>query len=192
VVNIRLRLILPLVGVLVALAGCATVPKVTSPTGVDVSVSQMSPSTIRSYYGIGVSGDLNPFIPAGGMLHKQKQDFIVLRISVASLRDADVTLDRATARDAQGNDVADLYTWRQFEALLKHDYFQGRDYQQVYSRARNAYMNPFDVSVRPGRSTYVVVLVGKHPLPFPVSVKVDVTVGLNDLRTFTLAVTGVS
>lgn len=189
--KIPLRILLSLVVTAVALAGCASIPKVTSPTGVDVLVSQMSLPQIRSFYGIGVSGDLNPFLPPGsaGLLHKQKMDFIVLKISVASARDAVVTLDSAVARDAHGNDVADLYTFDQFQSMLQANYQSGPTYQQVYGKARNAYLNPFEESVRPGRTSSVVVLVGKHPLPLPVTVDVHITVGVSDQRSFTVHVT---
>ena len=174
---------------ILSLAACSTIPKVTDPSGVDISVTQLSSSQIHSYYGINVSGDLNPFVPPGGFLSRQSLDYIVLRITVAAARPAEITLERATAVDAAGAQVAKLYTWPEFQSLLERSYSSGRDYQQVYGRARNAYMETFDQTIKPGRYSYEVVLVGKHPMPLPVKISVDIVEATSGARTFNLDVT---
>lgn len=189
----RYRLILlPLLALSLTLFGCVTVPKITSPSGVDISVSAMPMSELKSYYGIGVSGDLNPFIPRSGVLTQQRYDYIVLKIEIAANRNAEVALDYAVARDAAGSTVARLYTWSQFRDLLKQEFTAGRDYQQVYDKARNAYLYNAQTKVSPGRTSDIVVLVGKHPLPDTVEVLAQLTIGSGQPRTFRFKATPIS
>lgn len=181
-----------LIGLSLILLGCVTIPKVTSPSGVDISVSAMSISQLKRNYGIDVSGDLNPFIPRSGVLTRQRNDFVVLKIDIAANRKAEVSLDDAVARDASGTVVAKLYTWSQFQGMLKQEYTAGRDYQQVYNRAHNAYLYSLQTEISPGRTSELVVLVGKHPLPKSVEVLVQMTVASGQPRYFKFLATPIS
>lgn len=167
-----------------ALAGCSTIPKISSPSGVDVSVVPLTTVQVRTYYGTNAQGDPNPFIPPGGLLTRQTQDYVVVRIEIAAAKEAEITVGGMTAEDAAGKVVAEAFSWEQFKANLQSWYQPGRDSQIRYNRARNAYLPGKVMQLKPGRWDYIVVLVGKHPMPHPVAVKIAVAVNAAQPKTY--------
>ncbi len=158
------------------LAGCATVPKVTDPSGVDISVKAMNLYSVRTYYGTNATGDYNPFIPFGGLITRQDKDYVVLRIHIAAARDAVVSVNRILAEDASGARVAEWYTWPRFKRYIESWQYGGRQQQQLVDRAMRAYLPSNTVKVGPGTRNYVVVLIGNRPMPSPVTVVANISV----------------
>ncbi|HUX11625.1 MAG TPA: hypothetical protein VMW87_01280, partial [Spirochaetia bacterium] len=128
-----------LAAAMVLLAGCASIPKVSDPSGVEISVTRMSDSQVRTRFGTGAAGDLNPFVPFGGLLTPQTADYVVLDVTIRAARKANLTFYRASAVDNTGKVVGDLYRWEQFKKLIKDWADPGKDYNQLYDRAMRVY-----------------------------------------------------
>jgi hypothetical protein len=166
------------------LAGCSTLPKVSDPSGVDVSVAGLTDQKVMIYYGQGGPDDLDPYIPANPLLSGSHDALVVLRIELASIRKGFVTLDDARATDASGTVVARLYSKRDFLDLLGRQSTDEQVLTQLNVKVERTYFPDGGVEIGPGSRRYAVVLVGKSPLPTPLTVTAQISVDKGAPRDF--------
>ena len=159
----------------VLLAGCSTLAKVQDPSGVDVSVTGLTDQKVRIYYGQGGIFEPDPYLPSGQLL-TGSIPFMVLRIEIASLRKAFVSLDDAEAKDSSGTVVARLSSKPDFLDLLGRQSTDEQLLNQLDIKLERTYFPGRGVRTDPGTRSFAVVLVGKTQLPTPLTVTAQLTV----------------
>ena len=87
------------------LGSCASVPKVTDESGVDISVERLTEIQAASSFG-GSPDKPNPYRTPGGLLMGKPNEFVVCKVKVNAVRDATVFLVKAEAVDLSGTSVA--------------------------------------------------------------------------------------
>jgi hypothetical protein len=167
----------------VVLAGCSTLPKVQDPSGVDVSVTALTDQKVQIYYGQGGPFEPDPYLPSGQLL-TSSDPFIVLRIELASLRKAFVSLDGAEAKDSSGTVVARLSRVPDFMDLLRRQSTDEQLLNQLTIKVQRTYFPDKGVQIDPGNRSFAVVLVGKAPLPTPLTVTAQLSVDTGTPRIF--------
>jgi hypothetical protein len=158
------------------LAGCATLPKVSDPSGIDVSVTGLSDQKVMIYYGQGGPNQPDPYIASYQLLGGSNDAYVVIRIELASLRKASVTLNDAVATDSSGNVVARLSSKRGFLGLLRQKSADEQLQTQLGVIVERTYFPDGGVEIGPGTRSYAAVLVGKPQLPTPLTVTGRMTV----------------
>jgi hypothetical protein len=184
--NLKLKVLGSLI--LLAFAGCASVPVVHDPSGVDVAVTGLSENLVMMYYGQGGVGEPDPYIAASGLLSgllpSQKQDFVVLRIEIASLIQTHVDIYDVGVKDAKGADAARLFTKQEFLELLRSQSLDDQVLNGYKLKLDQTYFPDGGVEIKAGKRSYVAVLVGRHPLPTPLSVEASIDLGFDAPRVF--------
>ena len=159
----------------VLLAGCSTLPRVQDPSGVDVSVTGLTDQKVRIYYGQGGPFEPDPYLPSGQLL-TPGNPFIVLRIEIASIRKAFVTLDDAEAKDSSGAIGARLSSESEFLDLLRRQSTDEQLLNQLGVKVERTYFPDGGVRIDPGSRSFAVVLAGKTQLPSPLTVTAQLSV----------------
>lgn len=159
----------------VLLAGCSTLPRVQDPSGVDVSVTGLTDQKVMIYYGQGGPFEPDPYLTSGQLL-TSSNPFIALRIEIASLRKAYVTLDDAEAKDSSGAVVARLSGKSDFLDLLRRQSADEQLLNQLDIKVERTYFPDRGVRIDPGDRSFAVVLVGKTQLPTPLTVTAQLSV----------------
>jgi hypothetical protein len=166
---------------LIVLAGCATVrgPAEETPA---VSCVLLAPADV---WGYATADEANPFLAPAGLLRGTPSEFVVLRLTL-SLREESRIAVSAEARDAAGNKTARLYSASDMRDLWK----AWGDETSLPHLKRAETLDRWCLPAtgftrRAGRGEYVLVLVGKKPLPRPALVDVAVTVGDAEPAVFT-------
>jgi hypothetical protein len=170
--------------VALVLAGCSTLPKVTDISGVDVSVTGLTDQQVMIHYGQGGPFEPDPYIHGNQILSGDNRAYVIVRIELPSIRRAFVTLDGVQAVDSNGTVVASLYSKREFLDLLRT---QGTDEQlltQLHIKIERTYFPDGGAQIDPGSRSYAVVLVGKAPLPVPLTVSARISVDGGTPRAF--------
>ena len=170
-------------GIAVLLAGCSTLPRVQHPSGVDVSVTALTDQKVMIYYGQGGPFEPDPYL-ASGQLLTRSDPFLVLRIELASIRKAFVTLDYAEAKDSSGTVVACLSSKPDFLALLLRQSTDEQLLNQLSIKVERTYFPDGGVRIDPGSRSFAVVLVGKTQLPTPLTVTAQLSVEAGTPRVF--------
>jgi hypothetical protein len=165
------------------LVGCAGLPSVHDPSGVDISVTGLSDRQVFVYYGQGGPFEPDPYIANSALFAPEKHQFIVLRIEIASLQKTTITLNSATARDENGAVVARLYSKREFLALLKSESVDDQQLSAFNLKVEQTYIPDRGIEMTPGKRTYVAVLMGKPPLPHSLTVTARIDPGIGTPRT---------
>jgi len=164
--------------------GCQTVPKVSDPSGVDVTVTGLTDQKVMIYYGQGAPFEPDPYIPPSLLLSGHTDAYVVVRIEVASIRKALITLDDAQAMDATGTVVAHLLRKADFLDLLRR---QGADEQllgQLDLKVERTYFPDAGWQTSPGKRAFAAVLVATAPLKPPLTVNAQLTVDGGAPRAF--------
>jgi len=160
----------------VLLAGCSTLPRVQDPSGVDVSVTGLTDQKVMMYYGQGDTSQPDPYLPSGQLLVTSSNPFMVLRIELASIRKAFVTLDDAEAKDSTGTVVARLSSKPDFLDLLRRQSTDEQLLAQLGVKVERTYFPGGGVRIDPGRRSFAVVLMGKTQFPTPLTVTAQLSV----------------
>jgi hypothetical protein len=169
-----------ILGVAVFMASCATEPPGTGTTG--VSCTLLNWLDLGSY---GANYTTNPFLAPTSMLKGTPDEFVALDLMLSLPDSATVNLDGAVRSDS-GDLVA-----RMNDLPQMRDYWDNwGDRTDKTSRTRldtlNRWCMPSSQFVaHKGRTEYVIVLMGKNPLPRPASVVVSVSLNAGDPQTFT-------
>jgi len=171
-----------------ALSGCAGVPKVVDPSGVDLSLSRLTERQMLALYGAGTDDDPNPYVTPGSLLSSSDAEYIVLRLDVVAARRALISLNEVTARDDSGKQLATLYTWPDFKAWLKSWSMDDKVLNIEYVKAESSYIPGMDFQVGVGRRSYYLVLIGKRPIPKPCTVLGSFSIDSDTTKNFTVEV----
>lgn len=151
-------------------AGCASVPIGSEPQASCTLLSSMDAGTY------GTNFFTNPFMKPSSLIRGTPDEFVVLDLTLRLPESATVNLEGSVTQDS-GDTVARMYTLKEM-----HTYWDGwGDNSDVTSRTRiealERYYAPSDqFQAHKGRSEYVVVLMGKNPLPRPATVEFSVSI----------------
>ena len=148
----------------VVLAGCSTLPKVQDPSGVDVSVTGLTDQKVQIYYGQGGPFEPDPYL-ASGQLLTSSNPFVVLRIELASIRKAFVSLDDAEAKDSSGTVVARLSSKPDLLDQLRRQSTDEQLLNQLILKVERTYFPDGGARIDAGSRSFAVVLMGKAQLP---------------------------
>jgi len=137
-------------------------------------------------WGYATSNEANPFLAPTGLVRGSPYEFIVLRLSL-SLKKEEYVRVSTFSRDAGGNHSTRLYDARELRDLWNK---WGDDETSTPHMKRAETIDRWCLpstgfTRHAGRAEYLIVLVGKKPLPKPVVVDVVVTLGDSEPNTFT-------
>ena len=141
----------------------------------DVSVTGLTDQKVRVYYGQGGPFEPDPYLPSGQLL-TPGNPFIVLRIELASIRTAFVTLDDAEAKDSSGTVVASLSSKADLLDLLARQSTDEQLLNQLGVKVERTYFPGGGARIDAGRRSFAVVLTGKTQLPTPLTVTAQLSV----------------
>ena len=161
-------------------AGCASGPSTAAETPA-VSCILLSSSEIGHY---GASRAINPFSPRTSLLQGTPDEFVVLQLNLSLAESTRVAI-AGSVQDAAGNEVARLQSLTQMQEYWRF----GTDLPDREARARvdtlaRYYAPSLEFVRNKGRPEYIVVLMGKKPLPRPASILVSVTLSGGDPQLF--------
>ena len=161
------------------LVGCATTGPI--PLANSFLVTLLSDKQIRSDYG--PSFNNNPFLPPqGGLFSSKGEDYVVLKLSLATTSAVAVSLSGATASDEKGKVRAVYYDADKFRNLTLMLSPPPMDNTTKLDKIAWFYLPSTTVQLRPGSYSYVIVLVGPHPIPDNVTAHVNLVVGGNAMN----------
>lgn len=143
------------------LASCAAQPAVTKPVQGDVSLS-LRPASAKELPSAG-GGLHTPYAPPDLLITKSDQDFVVLALELETAREENLTLvefasDSGILRPYTRSELVDWWKDRSI--------YDGRKTSWIKCLERT-YVPSGEFRMKPGRSTYFVVLMGKKPITKP-------------------------
>jgi len=171
---------------LIGLAGCASSPKVSDPSGVDISVEKLTPGQALMSFG-SLPRDPNPYRTQGGAIMGFPNELIVLRFTIVAAQKAMVTINSITALDSKGTSVAKYYYIDEYSSYIGT--WQSAVTAQMVQKVQDTYVPGDSFTVLPGHHTYYAVLLGKNPIPRPFQVSVDASADDGQSRVFSFDVT---
>ena len=166
---IKLRVVAAamMVSMLVIISGCTSVPiaKEATAQSDSVSVVLLSQKDVKAKFGWGF--EKNPFMPHIGTITPTEYDYVVARLSVVTHSGAEVELLQAEVDDANNKIKAHFYD--------REDY---ADYACSLSMSKNEdiaakrrsvvnwyYLLSRSMKLKHGKHEYIMVFMGRHPLP---------------------------
>lgn len=158
-------LILP--GLLLALGSCASAPDVVDPSGIDVTFREMKAGDLLRY---SVDKGLNPYTNVG-MLIRRPDDFLVLRVMMTTNRPLTFEIASLDAYDAGGQKIATFNDRRIFLEHLKKWTTDPADFTRLEGEVNRTYLPYGTLRFRSGKRGYILVLIGKHPMPQAVTLR---------------------
>jgi len=168
------------------IVGCAGVPKVTDPSGVDINVVSLTEREVLGRFGMTTDG--NPYVAPGAAVMGTPGEYIVLRFDISASHEGIFHLNRIDALGPDSKPVATAFErdgfasyapkWTDDESLAK----------KLSVNVERTYLPGYDFPIRPGRRTYYAVLAGKRPLPRPFVVTVSVSIDSGTARDFAFQV----
>jgi len=170
-------------------SGCATSgAKQSGPLVDSISVVLLSDKETRMKFGPAY-GD-NPFIPRAGTITGKPYDFIDTMLSVVTDAGADVEILDAKVVDKDGKTKAWLYDRDEFVKIIT-DLSNPDDLGSI-SRRQNAanwyYLPSRSLTLKHGKYEYMLVFLGKHPVPDDLQVYVRLSVNGGPDQEFSLPV----
>jgi hypothetical protein len=154
-------------GSFLGLGGCASTQSasadVSSAGGDTVVVTLLSESEVRSQYGRTPSDD--PFLMGSHTLFGKGYDFIALQLTAASAGGASLEILQAEAQDEKGKVRAKFYDKQSFTDLVTDLSFDPTNISTRQNKISWYYLPEKRMHLDRGKSTYVMILVGDHPLP---------------------------
>jgi hypothetical protein len=171
----------------ILLAGCVSAPKVSDPSGVDISVVRLTSDQALMSFGAAPT-DANPYRTPGGMMMGYPHELIVLRFTVVAAKKAQISIDGITATGSDGSDVAKYYYIDDYTNYVTS--WQGDLAVKKAQVVQDTYLPGDHFQAWLGHHTYYAVLVGKNPIPRPYQAKVSISVDDGTPRIFTFDVAG--
>jgi hypothetical protein len=147
-----------------ALAGCASVPKVADPSGVDLSIHSVSESEATLRFGANES-DGNPYLTPGGILQINKDQYVLVELKINADKPAHLEIYSIVARDAEGKEIAHFFEWNDFVAYIDDWKIDSRSGDMQRAAASRNYLKSTSLDLKPGSRSYMAVLIGKKPMP---------------------------
>ncbi len=160
-------LIVPIVlsGLLLA---CSSTPSsgTVQPLQDSLSVTLLTDKEVKDTYGWDIMVD--PFLSYEGTLIPQVYDFLVFKISVVNSASSQLELIDASANDEKGKVRASFYDVDRFKNLSMKQ-VETQESSGSFSQRENKvdwyYIPSGTVTLKPGKHSYVFVLVARHPRP---------------------------
>jgi hypothetical protein len=171
-----------------SLAGCATTGSSTtgeSLTQDSVSVTLVSESDLRARFGRTPAD--NPFVAALPTLFPKPYDFVAMSIDVASPSGGDLEILQAEAQNEKGKVFATYYTRQDFAKLAASLTYDDTKTALLQNKISWYYLPANKTRVKSGKSAYLLILVGKHPLPSELTAGVRVLFN-DEEKDFTLPI----
>jgi hypothetical protein len=167
-----------LVSTLVFLSGCATVHVAKEAAGQPDSVSVVLLSQKDLGVKFGSDPDKNPFLPQAGIILPPAYDYVVAKLGVVTALGTEVELLQAEVDDANNEVKARFYDRKSFTDLVCSLGMSGT--AQVAAKRRSVvdwyYLPSQSLSLKHGKHEYIMVFIGKHPLPDDLSAYISVMV----------------
>jgi hypothetical protein len=158
-------------------AACASTPPVVKdPSGVDISLAQLTPGDIRIRYP-GTNNVPSPYLDPQGNFNAKKFAFIVIDIGMTADRKAVVSLDSLVATGPDGSQIARFYDIGEYSDVMAGWQTDQGATRLIRAAIARSYLPSLDVPVHPGYQHYIAVLVSKYPVPLPYTVNATVNVG---------------
>jgi len=167
-----------ILGILLAVLGCAGAGRAKvaeSPEFLEepVTVTLVPGKELRKQYGY--APEENPFISPKPLITRKLYDFIVLRFKAVGV--TELELLQADAVDEAGSICASFYPREEFTKLSLFLGRQEPDDTTSTNKIGWYYLPKKKMSVPSGSHSYLLAIVGKHPLPETVTVQVRLRVG---------------
>jgi hypothetical protein len=165
-----------------SITGCASAPAERSGSSPAISCRLLPKTDIWSY---GPTYATNPFLAPSGLIKGTPDELAVLRIDLTLPESARIGI-QGSVQDSAGNTVARLLDLNE----LRTYWSDWGDRTDKSSRDRLGMLERWCVpslefNAHGGRSQYVIVMMGKNPLPRPASVVVSVTLNNVEAGSFT-------
>jgi hypothetical protein len=168
--------------IVLVVAACATGPHAGS--GAPVSVTVLSSRDMGSY---GPTYNSNPFIAPDAFIKGSPDEFVVLDVTLALPDSATVNIDAAVTDEA-GTTVARMYSLDD----MRRYWSDWGDQSEKNSRTRietlvRWYPPSSQFVAHKGGSEYIIVLIGKRPIPRPSTAAISVSINAVEQGPFTYA-----
>jgi hypothetical protein len=161
-----------------AAAGCTTAPGAAASP---LTCKLLSPQEIGTF---APSRAVNPFVAHGSILQGTPDEFVVLEVDLSLSEPARVST-AASVEDEAGTEVAGLWNRKQMHAYWDHlQDVTDRDDRIRQDTLDRYYPPASEFAARRGQTTWILVLVGKNPLPRPATVKVSVSLNGAEAEAF--------
>jgi hypothetical protein len=153
--------------------GCASSPSSVSSAGAPaISARLLSWEELKSAFGKNYETD--PYMPYKGIFSGAKEEFIVLKIEVSMPKNGTVSVFCS----ASGPDGAAVAVQKDIREMENYWYpIGGKTEVNIETRMsmlRRSYMRSNPYAAKAGKSSFIIVLIGKNPLPRPAKVDVQV------------------
>jgi hypothetical protein len=179
-----------LVGFILMLNGCETVKRTTTTVsagdpGDPVSLVVLSEKDVRAQYGRTFME--NPYISPSSSILPTYNDYVVVKLNFNTMGSVPMIVQRAEVTDDRGKDFASFMTREKFEEFAMN---QSPD-QANNTLKRNMigwyYLPQTTMTLEAGKHSYLIVMVGRHPIPDTATIHIDVSLNNVD-RTFDIPV----
>ena len=161
-------------------SGCTTGPATAAAP--PVACVLLSASQIGQY---GLSRAVNPFFPRASLVRKAADEFVVLQLNLSLSEPTRIAIGGAV-RDTAGNEVARLQSLSQMQEYWRFgEDVSDRDARSRMDSLTRYYAPALQFAPRRGRHEYIVVLLGKNPLPRPATAVLSVSLNDAESQSFT-------
>ena len=191
-IKLKVATAVALVFTLGILSGCASVrgstDSVTQPDSVSVVLLSQKDLNVQ----FGSDPDTNPFLPQAGIILPPAYDYVVAKLGVVTASGAEVELLQAEVDDVDNKVKAHFYDRKSFTDLACSLGISGT--AQTAAKRRSVvdwyYLPSQSLSLKRGKHDYIMVFIGKHPLPSDLTAYISVMLN-GEEHEFTLDVPNV-
>ncbi len=164
---------IPLLAVLLCLAGCASAPQPADlPGESSVQIHMLDSDTLKTRFG--PNDSVNPYMPYRSIIFGTRDEFIVFEVEAELAADGPVKVSGSVI-DANGKSVAVLRDFLYMEDYWRN-YNGGSTESVCLKKLRQTYMKRNPLKAKAGSQKFIVMLVGKNPIPRPAAVSIAVEV----------------
>ncbi len=144
-------------------AGCATTGGAAVPLSDSVSAALLSPKQVQAAYGYSFSQ--NPFFAPGPSIMPTYYDFLVVKLTISATGATNFDLLQAKAKDLDGTVRASYANREEFTRYVDQVSMPSSSSATLRHDKVGWYYLPADkFEVKRGVHSYVIVLIGKHPI----------------------------
>lgn len=141
-----------------------------------VSAVLLSTKQVQSQYGYSFTDD--PFIAPGPSILPTYYDFLVVRLTIGATKESEFHLAEAKAEDIEGTVRADYANRAEFTHYVDQASMQGTPSATMRHDKVGWYYLPKDrFQVKRGWHSYLIVLIGKHPIGNNVTINLVTSLG---------------
>jgi len=129
----------------------------------------------------------NPFVAPSASVFPTYNDYIVVKLNFNTSEKAPMTLLRAEVADERGKIFAASMTREKFAEFAMNQSPEQANNTLKRNNINWYYLPNPSMTVPAGKHSYLVILVGRHPIPDAATIHIDVSVGDQD-KTFDIPV----